>query len=131
MTTERKTVLIVDDEPAIRRALGRLLAEDGYRVLGAGNGQEALEAIRADLPDLVILDLLMPVMGGLAACREIRQSGATRSLPVIIVTGMDQPADHVRGLDGGADDYVSKPFDGTEVKARVNRLLRRCAPQPA
>ena len=131
MTTERKTVLIVDDEPVIRRLLGRLLAADGYRVVVAGNGKEALEVMQEDLPDLVIMDLMMPVMGGLEACREIRRSGLTRTLPVMMLTGLGDASDEIRGLDYGADDYVAKPFDGDEVRARVGGLLRRCAPQPA
>ncbi|MCX5789616.1 MAG: response regulator [Elusimicrobia bacterium] len=131
MTTEKKTVMIVDDEPMIRRLLGRLLGDDGYRVVAAGNGKEALEAMQADLPNLVIMDLLMPVMGGLDACRELRHSDVTRHLPVIMLTGLDSSSDEIRGLGIGADDYVSKPFNGAEVKARVNGLLRRCAAQQA
>ena len=128
MATKPSTILIVDDEAVVRRVLSRMLAEEGYRVREARDGKEALEEIRADPPDLVLLDVEMPVMDGLAACRELRQSDLTRALPVIIVTSRTEAADELRGLHCGADDYVAKPFDADEIKARVARLLRRDHP---
>lgn len=115
-------LLIVDDEPQIRRVLKAALAAQGYEVADARSGEEALEAIRAQRYDLVLLDVNMPGMGGLEACREIRRSS---EVAIIMLTVRDAERDKVAALDAGADDYVTKPFGMPELLARIRAALRR------
>lgn len=121
-----KTILVVDDEPSVREVLKRLLKQEGYDVFSAPNGKEALEIIKADPPSMLLLDLMMPEMGGMAVCRRIRENPATRLMPVIMITAKGEVTDEIKGLERGADDYIAKPFDVEEVKARVAGLFRRC-----
>ena len=123
---ERRMILVVDDEPSVREVLKRLLKQEGYDVVLASNGKEALEVIKNDPPDMVLLDLMMPEMGGMAVCRRIRENPATRLMPVIMITAKGEVADEIKGLQRGADDYIAKPFDAQEVKARMAGLFRRC-----
>jgi two-component system, OmpR family, KDP operon response regulator KdpE len=116
------TVLVVDDEPQIRRVLRTTLSAQGYTIVEARNGQEALAKVRTERPDLVILDMNMPNMDGIEACREIR---ASSSVPVIMLTVRSAEKDKVRALDAGADDYVVKPFGIQELLARIRAALRR------
>ncbi len=116
------TILVVDDEPQIRRVMRSTLTAQGYTIIEARDGQEALEKLRAERVDLVILDMNMPVMDGLAACREIRANSAT---PIIMLTVRSAEKDKVRALDAGADDYVVKPFGIQELLARIRAALRR------
>ncbi len=116
-------VLVVDDEPAVRDSLARTLRFEGYQVGVANDGLAALESVRADQPDLVILDVMMPRMDGLEACRQLRVEQHT--LPVLMLTARDSVGDRVAGLDAGADDYLVKPFALQELLARVRALLRR------
>ncbi len=118
------TILVVDDDPQIRRVLRATLTAEGYTVIEARDGSEAVDAVRKDRPDLVLLDLNMPVLDGLQACREIR---AGSEVPIIMLTVRSAEKDKVRALDAGADDYVVKPFGIQEVLARVRALLRRVA----
>jgi two-component system response regulator MprA len=118
-----RTILVVDDEPAVRDALERALRTSGYLVRTAGNGAEGLEAVEAERPDVVVLDILMPVMDGLEACRRLREGGDRT--PVLMLTARDAVGDRVEGLDAGADDYLVKPFALDELLARVRALLRR------
>ncbi|MEU0935576.1 MULTISPECIES: response regulator transcription factor [unclassified Embleya] len=118
-------ILVVDDEPAVREALESSLRFEGYRVTLADEGVAALSAIAGDAPDLVLLDVLMPRMDGLTACRRLRARGDT--LPVLMLTARDAVGDRVTGLDAGADDYLVKPFELDELLARVRALLRRSA----
>ncbi|NDU77340.1 response regulator [Actinomadura sp. DSM 109109] len=118
-------ILVVDDEPAVRESLTSSLEFEGYRVTGAADGAAALDRVERDAPDLVVLDVLMPRMDGLTACRRLRALGAT--IPVLMLTARDMVGDRVTGLDAGADDYLAKPFDLDELLARVRALLRRAA----
>jgi two-component system response regulator MprA len=116
-------VLVVDDEPAVREALRRALALEGYDVELAENGAEALRKVGAADPDLVVLDVLMPEVDGLAACRRLRAEG--NDVPVLMLTARAGIGDRVDGLDAGADDYLVKPFALEELLARIRALLRR------
>jgi len=118
-----RTILVVDDEPAVRDALERALRTAGYVVRLAANGAEGLEAVADQHPDLVVLDVLMPVMDGFEACRRLREAGDRT--PVLMLTARDAIDDRVDGLDAGADDYVVKPFALDELLARIRALLRR------
>ncbi|MCC3653162.1 MULTISPECIES: response regulator transcription factor [Streptomyces] len=116
-------ILIVDDEPAVRDALRRSLAFEGYGTETAVDGLDALAKAGAYEPDLVLLDVLMPRMDGLTAARRLRASGST--VPILMLTARDTVGDRVTGLDAGADDYLVKPFELDELLARVRALLRR------
>src|SRR5580658_2869154 len=118
-------ILIVDDEPQIRRVLRTTLTSQGYTVAEARTGDEALELIRTDRPDLILLDVNMPGRSGLETCREIR---ATTDIPVIMLTVRNTEHDKVQALDAGADDYVVKPFSSEELMARIRAALRRAVP---
>jgi two-component system response regulator MprA len=116
-------VLVVDDEPAVRRALERALRLDRYDVALAADGEEALDALAASPADAVILDVLMPRLDGLEVCRRMRQAGDRT--PILMLTARDAIDDRVTGLDVGADDYLVKPFALRELQARLRALLRR------
>src|SRR5438105_12302276 len=118
-------ILVVDDEPQIRRVLRSTLTTQGYVITEAKTGEEALESLRKERPDLVLLDMNMPGMGGVETCREIR--GACDA-PVIMLTVRNAERDKVTALDAGADDYVVKPFGMEELLARIRSALRRYAP---
>lgn len=118
-------VLVVDDEPALRDALESSLAFEGYEVVTATDGFEALATVEREKPDLVLLDIMMPRMDGLTAVRRLRSRGD--SVPVLMLTARDAVGDRVTGLDVGADDYLAKPFELDELLARVRALLRRNA----
>ena len=115
-------ILVVDDEPQIRRIMRTTLAGAGYEVEDAKTGEEALEKLRDYHPDLILLDMNMPGMGGLAACREIR---AGTGVGIIMLTVRNTEADKVEALDAGADDFVNKPFSTPELLARIRAALRR------
>ncbi|MEV4508495.1 response regulator transcription factor [Dactylosporangium sp. NPDC049525] len=125
-------ILVVDDDAAVRDSLARTLRFEGYQVDTARDGQEAVDAARADEPDAMILDVSMPRMDGLQACRRLRGEGLL--VPVLMLTARDSVGDRVAGLDAGADDYLVKPFALQELLARIRALLRRsllAAPAPA
>lgn len=121
-------ILVVDDEPQIRRVLRSTLSARGYVITEAKTGEEALEWLRKDPPDLVLLDMNMPGMGGIEACREIRRSS---DAPIIMLTVRNAERDKVAALDAGADDYVVKPFGIEELLARIRAALRRYSPADA
>jgi two-component system, OmpR family, response regulator MprA len=126
-TAERSArVLVVDDEPRILSMMRRVLEADGYGVLLAGDGTSALEILRAEPVDLVILDVMMPGIDGFEVCRVARRESL---VPILMLTARDASADKVSGLDYGADDYVVKPFETDELMARVRALLRRAHPR--
>jgi two-component system response regulator MprA len=116
-------IVIVDDEAAVRDSLSRTLRFEGYTVSTATDGARALELVRSEKPDGVILDVMMPVLGGLDSCRVLRAEG--NFVPVLMLTARGEVADRVAGLDAGADDYLVKPFALQELLARVRALLRR------
>jgi two-component system KDP operon response regulator KdpE len=122
------TILVVDDEPQIRRVLRSTLSSQGYVITEAKTGEEAVESVRKNKPDLVLLDVNMPGMGGVEACREIRRSSEA---PIIMLTVRNAERDKVSALDAGADDYVVKPFGIEELLARIRAALRRFAPGDA
>jgi two-component system, OmpR family, KDP operon response regulator KdpE len=125
------TILVVDDEPQIRRVMRTSLSTNGYAVIEARSGEEALEILRKERPDLVLLDLNMPGIGGLQTCREIRDQS---DVAIIMLTVRNTENDKVLALDAGADDYVAKPFRMDELFARIRAALRRTAsgePVPA
>jgi two-component system, OmpR family, KDP operon response regulator KdpE len=118
-------ILVVDDEPQIRRVMKTTLSSRGYQITEAKSGEEALEAIRKQRPDLVLLDVNMPGIGGIEACREIRRA---IDAPIIMLTVRNAERDKVAALDAGADDYVTKPFGIEELLARIRAALRRYGP---
>ncbi len=123
MTTR---VLVIEDDEAILKFLRRGLAYEGYQVDIAKDGETGLALARDHPPDLVVLDLMLPGLGGIEVCRRLRAGG---SLPILILTAKDQVSDRVEGLDAGADDYMVKPFSLDELLARIRALLRRAMPQ--
>ncbi len=122
-------VLVVDDDPEVRAAVEDALSVEGHLVRGAADGHRALTAVARWEPDLLVLDVKMPVLDGLAVCRRLRAAGDRT--PVLVLTALDSVSDRVDGLDAGADDYLVKPFALDELVARVRALLRRAAPDPA
>ena len=124
------TILVVDDEPQIRRVMRTTLASHGYVILEARSGEEAIETLHRERerPDLILLDINMPGIGGLDTCREIR---ASSDIPIIMLTVRNSERDKVSALDAGADDYVVKPFGMEELLARIRAALRRSAPADA
>jgi DNA-binding response OmpR family regulator len=120
---------VVDDEPNIREVVDRYLRRDGYAVVSAADGEEALRLYRRERPDLVVLDLMLPKLGGIEVCRRL---GAEGRVPLIMLTARGEEEDRIVGLGLGADDYVVKPFSPAELVARVDAVLRRVgnSPQP-
>lgn len=122
MPAKRTTILTADDDPQLLRLVSRNLELEDYEVVTASNGQQALEMIEAQTPDLVLLDVMMPKMDGFTVCQRVREFSA---VPIILITARGQDQDKVRGLDLGADDYLTKPFSVDELLARVRAVLRR------
>ncbi len=121
-------ILVVEDEDSLATLLQYNLQKEGYEVRLAGDGEEALVMIDERLPDLVVLDWMLPKVSGIEVCRRLRQRNETRNLPIVILTARGEESDRVRGLDTGADDYVVKPFSMTELTARIRAVLRRLRP---
>ena len=117
------TILVVDDDPVIQKLLSVNFEMEGYRVITASDGVEGLERIRDDAPDLVLLDVMMPRMDGLAVARQLKADPATKQIPVLLLSAKAQSSDIHGGLDAGADDYVTKPFDPLELLDKVAALL--------
>jgi DNA-binding response OmpR family regulator len=115
-------ILLVDDEPLYLRLLKVNLESEGYEIVSARNGEEALEMVSQEIPDLIIMDVMMPKLDGIATCNRIRQFS---NVPIILLTALGDEQDRVNGLNIGADDYVVKPFSATELVARVRAVLRR------
>jgi len=122
-TKQRKKVLIVDDESIMVSLLQRHVSKAGYEHVTASNGQEALEKINTEQPDLVLLDLMMPGMNGFETCRRIRQNEKTRTLPVIIITALRSESDSDAAAASGADEFIVKPIDGPRLAQRLRHHL--------
>jgi two-component system response regulator MprA len=122
------SVLLVDDDASIRRMLERTLVADGYAVTAVADGGAALAAVERSLPEVVVLDVAMPGLDGLAVTRRLRAKALT--VPILLLTARDALEDRVAGLDAGADDYLVKPFEAEELTARLRALLRRNRPPP-
>jgi DNA-binding response OmpR family regulator len=120
------TILVIEDDPAILRGLADNLKFESYQVITANQGQAGLDAVRRQKPDLVILDVMLPLLSGYEICRKLRAEG--NAVPILMLTARGEELDRVLGLDLGADDYVTKPFSIREVLARVRSLLRRSSP---
>jgi two-component system phosphate regulon response regulator PhoB len=121
-------VLVVEDEDSLATLLQYNLQKEGYEVSLAGDGEEALLMVDERLPDLIVLDWMLPKVSGIEVCRRLRQRNETRNVPVVMLTARGEETDRVRGLDTGADDYVVKPFSMTELSARIRAVLRRIRP---
>jgi len=121
-------ILIVEDESALSTLLSYNLEKEGFAVTIAADGEQAVQALAENPPDLVLLDWMLPHLSGIEICRRIRRDPATSGLPVIMLTARGEEADRIRGLETGADDYVTKPFSPAELVARVRALLRRARP---
>jgi two-component system phosphate regulon response regulator PhoB len=121
-------ILVVEDEDSLATLLQYNLQKEGYDVALAGDGEEALLLVDERLPDLLVLDWMLPKVSGIEVCRRLRQRNETRNLPIIMLTARGEETDRVRGLDTGADDYVVKPFSMTELTARIRAVLRRLRP---
>ena len=122
---DRPVVLVADDDDDIRDLVAFRLDRAGYEVLRAGDGQQALDLAKEHVPDLAVLDVMMPKLTGYDVTRELRANAATSRIPVILLTARVQEADVARGFEAGADDYVKKPFSPQELKARVQAVLGR------
>jgi len=125
----RERVLVVDDDPPLRRMLERTLSAEGFAVTVAADGPGALVAVERRAPDVIVLDVAMPVLDGLAVCRRLRSKGL--ATPILMLTARDAVPDRVAGLEAGADDYLVKPFAVAELIARLRALTRRSHPEPS
>lgn len=121
----KEIILIVEDEKDIVKMLDYNLKKEGYKVIFADDGEDALDAAKAKQPDLILLDLMLPGLDGLEVCKELKNERKTKSIPVIMLTAKAQESDKIVGLELGADDYVTKPFSPRELMARIKAVLRR------
>ena len=121
-----RTILVVDDEPTLRESLAEALDADGFRVVTAADGREALAQFREHRPELVVLDLMLPDIDGIEVCRRLRKA---TDMPILMLTARDEDVDKIIGLEVGADDYMTKPFNPRELVARVKSILRRVGPE--
>ncbi|MBL26078.1 MAG: phosphate regulon transcriptional regulatory protein PhoB [Rhodospirillaceae bacterium] len=125
---ERGSILVVEDDEAISALLSYNLEREGFSVRCVADGDDALVAVREQRPDLVLLDWMLPTISGLEVCRGLRRAPESKAIPIIILTARGEEYDRVRGLESGADDYVTKPFSPRELLARVRAVLRRTRP---
>ncbi len=128
MSAEQPSVLLVEDEPAQREVLAYNLEAEGFAVIRAGDGEEAMSLIDEAIPDIVLLDWMLPHVSGIEICRRLKSRTDTRTIPVIMISARSEEVDRVRGLETGADDYVIKPYSVAELMARVRTQLRRVRP---
>src|SRR4051812_7821569 len=123
------TILVVEDEPAIQELIAISLERAGYQSIRAPDAEQAIELVRDELPDMVLLDWMLPGMSGIEFARRLRGDRRTQDVPIILLTARADEQDKLAGLDIGADDYITKPFSPRELNARIKALLRRRAPQ--
>ncbi len=123
------TIMVVEDEPAIQDLIQINLQMGGYRVLTHDSAEDAIKGIQNELPDLALLDWMLPGMSGVDLARKLRGDSRTKSLPIILLTAKGEEEDKLRGLESGADDYITKPFSLKELEARIKAVLRRRAPE--
>jgi two-component system phosphate regulon response regulator PhoB len=121
-------ILVVEDEDALSTLLSYNLEKEGYKVTVAADGEEGLMLVDERLPDLIVLDWMLPKVSGIEVCRRLRTRAETRNVPIIMLTARGEESDRIRGLDTGADDYITKPFSMTELTARIRAVLRRIRP---
>jgi len=126
--TLKPTVLVAEDESALVTLLRYNLEREGYRVLDTQDGEEALLIASEEKPDVILLDWMMPQLSGIEVCRRLRQRQETRNVPILMLTARGEETDRIRGLDTGADDYITKPFSMTELLARLRAVMRRIRP---
>ena len=126
---KKKKIIVVEDEPDLVDVVTYNLQREGYLVLAAQRGDEGLNLIRSERPDLVLLDLMLPGMDGLSICRQMKSDGSLSEIPIIIASAKGEESDVVIGLEMGADDYLAKPFSPRELLARIKAVLRRGAPR--
>ena len=124
-------ILVIEDEASLVELLRYNLEKEGYRVSAANDGEEGLAMLNEHKPDLLVLDWMLPHVSGIEICRQIRRKSELRDLPVIMLTARGEEADRVRGLEVGADDYVTKPFSPSELIARIRAVMRRARPSAA
>lgn len=129
--TMQPRVLLVEDEPAQREAVSYNLESEGFAVITADNGEDALLLVEEDAPDIIILDWMLPRLSGIEVCRQLKMRPQTRSIPIIMLSARAEEVDRVRGLETGADDYVIKPYSMVELIARAKAQLRRVRPSTA
>jgi two-component system alkaline phosphatase synthesis response regulator PhoP len=125
-----ESILVMEDEEDILELLKYNLGKEGYRVTAVGSGEEGLKAMQGAIPDLIVLDLMLPGVDGLEVCRRLKQDARTRPVPIVMLTAKGEEADIVTGLELGADDYITKPFSPRVLLARVRAVLRRRVPIP-
>ncbi|MEE2860490.1 MULTISPECIES: phosphate regulon transcriptional regulator PhoB [Paracoccus] len=128
MARQSPCVLVVEDEGAQREVLGYNLEAEGFEVVVADNGEDALLLVQEEQPDLIVLDWMLPKVSGIEVCRQVKADPATRSIPIIMLSARSEEVDRVRGLETGADDYVVKPYSVVELMARLRTQLRRTRP---
>jgi two-component system phosphate regulon response regulator PhoB len=128
MSIDRPCILVVEDEPAQREVLAYNLEAEGYHVIHADNGEDAMMLVEEEMPDVIVLDWMMPHLSGIEVCRRLKSKSTTRGIPVIMLSARSEDVDRVRGLETGADDYVVKPYSVIELMARVRSQLRRVRP---
>ncbi|NDE91690.1 MAG: response regulator, partial [Alphaproteobacteria bacterium] len=122
------TVLIVEDEVAIVTMLRYNLEREGFKVLATGDGEEAVNIVREQNPDIIVLDWMLPGMTGVEVCKQLRWDQQTKNIPIIMLSARGEEGDRIRGLDSGADDYMVKPFSPSELIARIHAVFRRIRP---
>ena len=128
MSNDHPTVLLVEDEPAQREVLSYNLKSEGFDVVTAADGDEAMMLVEEEMPDIVVLDWMLPGISGIEICRRLKSKTETRAIPVLMLSARAEEVDRVRGLETGADDYVVKPYSVLELMARVRTQLRRVRP---
>jgi CheY-like chemotaxis protein len=121
---ERSKILIVDDEPFNVDLLEQQLEELGYETVSAAHGQEALAQVATEAPDLILLDVMMPIMDGFTVCRILKENEETRLIPIVIMTALGAVEDRIKGIEAGADDFLTKPVDDRELQARIQTALK-------